>query len=112
MSNYVVVIMTASTEKEATKIVRCLLDEKLIACANIIGPVSSLFWWKNKIDETTEFLVLMKSHSKLFDKLAKRVKAVHSYEVPEILAVPILKGSPPYLSWLANNLQSRSGAGG
>ena len=105
MSHYLLVIVTISTKKEASKIVRCLLEERLIACANIIGPISSLFWWKDKIDEVTEFLVLMKSHSKLFDKLSKRVKKIHSYEVPEILALPILKGLPSYLNWLKTNLQ-------
>jgi len=112
MSHYVVVMTTASTKREATKIVQCLLEERLIACANIIGPISSLFWWKDKIDEATEFLVLMKSSKKLFDKLLERVKAVHSYEVPEILALPILKGSRSYLGWLQANLQSRSDDGG
>jgi periplasmic divalent cation tolerance protein len=112
MSHYLLVIVTTSTKKEATKIVRCLLEKRLIACANIIGPVSSLFWWKDKIDEATEFLVLMKSHSKLFDKLSKRVKEIHSYEVPEILALSILKGLPSYLSWLETNLQLGSDSDG
>jgi periplasmic divalent cation tolerance protein len=107
MSHHLVVIMTTSTKKEATKIVQCLLEERLIACANIIGPVSSFFWWKDKIDEATEFLVLMKSHDRLFDKLSKRVKEIHSYEVPEILALSILKGLPSYLSWLEANLSVR-----
>ena len=106
MAHYLVVIVTTSTKKEATKIIQSLLKERLIACANIIGPVSSLFWWKDRIDEATEFIVLMKSHSKLFDKLSKKVKEIHSYEVPEILALPILKGSSSYLNWLEETLQS------
>lgn len=105
--SYYLVVMTTPTKREATKIVQYLLEERLIACANIIGPVSSLFWWKAKIEDATEFLVLMKSHNKLFDKLSERVKEIHSYEVPEVLAVPILKGSPSYLSWLENSLQLR-----
>ena len=103
MSHYLLVIVTTSTKEEATKIVRCLLDERLIACANIIDPISSFFWWKDKIDEATEFLVLMKSHSNLFNKLSKRVKEIHSYEVPEILALSIIKGLPSYLNWLETN---------
>jgi len=108
MSDYLVVIMTTSTKSEATKIVQCLLEARLIACANILGPISSHFWWKDKINEATEFLVLMKSSKRLFDKLLERVKAIHSYEVPEILALPILKGLPSYLSWLEANLRSES----
>jgi len=108
MSHYIVVVMTTSTKEEATKILQRLLEERLIACANIVGPVSSLFWWKDKIDKATEFLVLMKSHRKLFNKLLKMVKENHSYEVPEILALPILGGLPSYLSWLEANLQPES----
>jgi len=108
MSHYLVVITTASAKKEATEIVQCLLKERLIACANIIGPISSHFWWKDQIDEATEFLVVMKSSRKLFDELSKRVKEIHSYKVPEIIALPILKGSPSYLSWLEANLRSES----
>ena len=106
MSHYIVVVVTTSTKREATKIIQSLLKERLIACANIIGPISSLFWWEDKIDEATEFLILMKSHSKLFDKLSKKVKEIHSYEVPEILALPILKGSSSYLNWLEETLHS------
>jgi len=111
MSNYLI-IMTTSTNEEATKIVRCLLEERLIACANIIGPISSLFWWNDKIEEATEFLVFMKSSTKLFDKLSERVKSIHSYEVPEIIALPILKGLPSYLGWLEANLQIGRDDGG
>ena len=105
MAHHLVVFMTTPTKKEATEIVRCLLAERLIACANIVGPISSLFWWKDKIDKATEFLVLMKSTSELFDKLTKSVEAFHSYEVPEIIALPIHMGSPSYLTWLEDNLQ-------
>ena len=108
MSSYIVVIMTTSNREEAAKIVRSLLKEKLIACANIMGPVSSLFWWEEKIDETSEFLVFMKTHKNLFQKLSEMVREIHSYEVPEILALPIIKGSPPYLDWLKASLQSVS----
>ena len=112
MAHHLVVIMPPSTKKEATKIVRCLLKERLIACANIIGPISSLFWWKDKIEKAAEFLVLMKSNRKLFDKLTRRVKAIHSYEIPEIFALPIHMGSPSYLNWLEDNLQLGSKNGG
>jgi len=106
MSTHILILMTASTKEEATKIVRCLLEEKLIACGNIVGPIDSLFWWKEKIDETTEFLVLMKSCSMLFSKISKRVKEMHSYEVPELIALRIEKGLPAYLSWIDAVLQT------
>jgi len=103
--SYIVVIMTTSNKEEAAKIVRSLLKERLIACANIVGPVSSLFWWQGKIDEENEFLVFMKSHKSLFERLSERVTEIHSYEVPEIIALPIIAGSPPYLKWLKTSLQ-------
>jgi len=103
--SYIVVIMTTSNKEEAEKIVRSLLKERLIACANILGPVSSLFWWQGKIDEAKEFLVFMKSHKSLFERLSERVREIHSYDVPEIVALPIIEGSPPYLDWLKTCLQ-------
>jgi len=102
---YIVVFITTTDKEEAVKIVRCLLNEKLIACANIVGPVSSLFWWEGKIDEASEFLVFMKSRENLFEKLTERVKELHSYQVPEIIALPIEKGLPSYLDWLNTSLQ-------
>jgi periplasmic divalent cation tolerance protein len=103
--SYIIVLMTAATREEAENITRNLLDQKLIACANIIGPVSSLFWWENRISQENEFLVLMKSHSEHFEKLATTIKQMHSYEVPEIIAVPITRGEPSYLEWLSRSLR-------
>ena len=106
MASHILIFMTASTREEAMKIVRCLLEEKLIACANIVGSINSLFWWKGKVDEASEFLVLMKSHNKLFSKISKRVREMHSYEVPELITLSIEKGLPTYLSWIDTVLQS------
>ena len=102
---YLIVLMTISNKQEAIKIVRTLLKERLIACANIIDPVSSFFWWNKKIEEEKEVLVIMKSHNELFNKLSKIIKDLHSYHVPEILAIPITKGSQPYLDWLKASLE-------
>ncbi len=104
MSSYIVVFMTVPDKKEATKIAHSLLKERLIACANIVGPVSSLFWWKGKIDKASEFLVIMKSKKNLFKKLSERVKELHSYEVPEVIALPVIEGLPSYLNWLGASL--------
>lgn len=111
MSSYIVVIMTATDKEEAVKIVRHLLSERLIACANIVGPVSSFFWWERKIDEADEFLVFMKSKRNLFKRLSERAKEIHSYQVPEIIALPLIEGLPSYLDWLGASLQSVSGHG-
>jgi periplasmic divalent cation tolerance protein len=99
-NTYVIVMVTTSSKKEAEKIAQRLLNERLIACANIIGPVCSLFHWSGKMEKTEEYLILMKSRKDLFEKLAETVKALHSYEVPEILVLPIVAGSKAYLDWL------------
>jgi periplasmic divalent cation tolerance protein len=98
--SYIIVIMTASNREEAVKIVRTLLEEQLIACANIMDPVSSFFWWKGKIEEEKEVLAIMKSHETHFKKLSKRVTELHSYDIPEILVLPIVDGSASYLDWM------------
>lgn len=104
MSN-IIVLMTTATKKKAENITRNLLNQRLIVCANIVGPVSSLFWWKEKISRENEFLVLMKTSADLFEKLATTVKQMHSYEIPEIIAVPITKGEQTYLEWLSGSLR-------
>ena len=96
----IIVFMTVASKNEARRIVQNLLEKHLIACANIYGPVESRFWWQGKIDKGDEFLVLLKSDQKLFAKLSKAIKEMHSYDVPEILAVPVVEGFQPYLEWL------------
>ena len=98
--SYILVFMTASSKSEAKKIVRSLLEEKLIACANMIDSVSSVFWWQENIKEEKEVLVIMKSHQELFNKVSTRIREVHSYDTPEILALSIVDGSSQYLEWM------------
>jgi len=102
---YVIVLVTTASKLEAEKIAQRLLKQRLIACANIIGPVSSLFHWSGKMEKAEEYLIFMKSRRDLFDKLAETVKALHSYEVPEILVLPIVGGSKAYLDWLGSCLK-------
>jgi len=100
-SEYIIVFVTTANKTEAEKISQTLLTERLIACANIINPVTSFFFWQGKIDGAEECLVVMKSRRDLFLELAERLKGLHSYEVPEVLAVPIVEGSAAYLSWMS-----------
>ncbi len=103
-TDYIIVLVTTRSKQEAEKIANHLLNDELIACANIIGPVTSLYRWEHNIDRAEEFLVLMKSRGDLFDRLTEAVKTIHSYKVPEILAVPVDAGSKTYLDWLASCL--------
>ena len=104
-NSYIIVLVTTSNKQEAERISQELLEAKLIACANIVGPVSSHFVWNDKIEQTDEFLIFMKSQMILFEELSERVKALHSYEVPEVLALPIVGGSKAYLDWLGASLK-------
>lgn len=99
-------VVTTSSKQEAENIAQQLLKQKLIACANITGPVTSIFPWSGKLEKAEEHLVFMKTRKDLFDKMAETVKALHSYEVPEILALPIVDGSKEYLDWMESCLNA------
>jgi len=101
---YTLIMVTTSSREEAEKIATTLLERKLIACANILGPVSSRFWWQGKIDLAEEYMIFMKTKRELFDQVVDNVKQLHSYEVPEIIALPIVEGAKPYLEWINSNL--------
>ena len=100
--DFIVVFVTASSEEEGQKISHNLLQNKLVACANIVSGIKSMFWWQGKIDQSKEVLLILKTQKKLFSKVAKKVKSLHSYEVPEIIALPIVDGDEAYLKWLAS----------
>jgi len=103
-NDYIIVLVTTTSKQEAEEIVQHLLGDKLIACGNIVGPVTSFFRWSGKVQRAKEFLVLMKTRRGLFQRLSDVVKTLHGYEVPEILAVPIVEGSKDYLDWLTSCL--------
>lgn len=103
-NKYIVVLVTAKDKKEAAKIAQGLLQAKLIACANIIDGVQSLFWWQGKIDSSKEVLLILKTKKTLFRKISAQVKSLHSYQTPEIIALPIVNGSEDYLSWVSSSV--------
>ena len=96
----IIVLITAGTEEEGHEIGRLLVKEKKAACVNIVPGVDSLFRWKGKIDSARESLLLVKTRASLLFEIINLVKETHSYEVPEIIALPIIGGSEEYLSWL------------
>jgi periplasmic divalent cation tolerance protein len=96
----VVVLVTASSAEEADLIARDLVGEKLVACANLVPGVTSIFRWKGKIETSSEVLMVLKTRRRLLDRLVDRVKALHSYEVPEVIALPLSAGSREYIEWL------------
>jgi periplasmic divalent cation tolerance protein len=96
----IVVVITGGSEEEAHKIAELLVNEKKAACVNIVPRVDSLFRWKGRIESAPESLLLVKTRASLFSQVISLVKQVHSYEVPEIIALPIVGGSEEYLKWL------------
>ncbi len=100
MSDAVVILVTTPTIDEARKIGNALVEEKLIACANIIPQVESIFYWQDKVCNEKEALMVIKTRKKLIEKIIKRVKALHSYSVPEVIALPIIEGSKDYIKWV------------
>ena len=101
MAQEIVVLITASSEDEAAKIGGALVEEHLAACVNIIPGVRSFFFWDGAAKNEKETLCLCKSRQPLLDALIRRVKALHSYTVPEIIALPVVGGAQDYLDWLA-----------
>jgi periplasmic divalent cation tolerance protein len=101
----IVVLITAGSEEEAHKIAELLVNEKKAACVNIVPGVDSLFRWKGKLDSARESLLLIKTRALLFPEIVELVKRTHSYEVPEIITLPIIGGSEDYLKWLDSACQ-------
>lgn len=99
-SNLIVIFVTAPSKKEAKGIISALIKKRLIACANLLDGIDSTFIWKGKIDKAKEVLLVLKTKSGLFKKVACEIKRIHSYKVPEIIAVPIIKGNSKYLEWI------------
>ena len=100
MPDYIVIYITTGSVNEAEKIGRALVEEKLAACSNIISPIRSIYRWQGKICDDKEALMVLKTRKKHFEQIVKRVETLHSYDVPEIIAIPIVEGSSKYLSWL------------
>ena len=99
-SAYVVIFITTADDEEAQLISRVLLEQRKAACISIVPKVSSLFWWQGKILQAEESLLVVKTRAKLLDEIIKLVKEIHSSDVPEIIALPIVGGSQDYLEWV------------
>ena len=100
MTEFVVVYVTAGSAEEADHLSRALVGERLAACVNRVKSIQSVYRWQGEIEQSDEELLIIKTHKDLFPALEKRVRALHSYAVPEIIALPVVVGSPGYLGWL------------
>ena len=106
MTEALVVLITAPSSEEGEAIARALVEEKLAACVNVIPSVTSLYRWRGELQREGEVLLVVKSRRGLFDRLAARVRELHSYQVPEIIALPVILGDEDYLRWLSEATQA------
>lgn len=102
-TNYGIVLVTASSQMEATSIAETLIQAKLAACVSIM-PIRSLYTWNGKIHNEEEWQLVIKTDLNRFTQLEAKIRSVHSYEVPEMIAVPIVQGSQPYLQWITEQI--------
>jgi len=105
MTHKTVVLVTCGSAREARRIARALVERRLAACANILAvPVTSVYRWKGKVQSASEYLMLIKTSRRKFAAVERAVRALHRYEVPEIIALPIAAGSRDYLKWISDSL--------
>ena len=102
-----IVLCTAGAETQAQSIARQLVDERLAACVNIVGPIRSVYRWRDAVEDESEFLLLIKTRASLLGRVQRRVIELHSYEVPEVLALVPSGGSAAYLGWLLESTASK-----
>jgi len=103
--DYIIVFITTASLKEAKGIASYLVDKKLVACVNIINNIRSIYLWKGKVEDSKECLLIAKSKRRLFVRLKKEVKKIHSYDVPEIIATKITAGNKSYLKWIDESVK-------
>jgi periplasmic divalent cation tolerance protein len=103
MTDALVVLVTAPTAEQAAELARTLVEERLAACGNVVPGLRSIYRWEGKVQDDAEALLLLKTTRARFDALRARVLALHPYDVPEVLAVPVEAGSAPYLAWIADS---------
>ena len=108
MESFLQITTTTESKEEAEIIAQHLVGKKLAACVQILGPITSTYRWKGKVETAEEWLCLIKTREGLYKELEKAIMSLHSYETPEIIALPIADGSPDYLKWLENELSNKT----
>lgn len=104
MTDYVQVLTTAGSKEEAERICDALIEDRLAACVQVAGPLSSTYRWQGEVEREQEWQCLAKTEARLYEEVEAAIRRVHSYEEPEILAIPVLAGSRGYLDWVSANL--------
>jgi len=98
----IVIFITTTDEQEAQVIAKLLLEKRLIACANVVPKVSSMFWWQGVLESEDECMLILKTKTSLLSEVVEMVKSAHSYDIPEVIALPIIGGNEDYLKWIGD----------
>jgi len=104
MTDKIVVLTTCGSENHAEKLARLLVDQRLAACVNILPRARSIYRWKEKVEGTAEWVLLIKSRRDLFPALRAEIQKIHTYDLPELIALPVVEGSDAYLGWIDREL--------
>jgi periplasmic divalent cation tolerance protein len=107
MSDKKIVLTTAGSREEAEKIAHALVERRLAACANIVGPIHSVYRWQGNVETADEHLLIIKTTAALFDSVSKAIRELHSYELPECIQLPIEAGAAEYLQWIEDSVTGR-----
>jgi periplasmic divalent cation tolerance protein len=100
MTDKIVVFTTCGSQEEAHKLATILIEKQMAACVNITSPITSVYRWKGSVERAQEWMLIIKSRRERFEELRLVLEAAHSYELPEVLAIPVVEGSPNYLAWV------------
>ena len=111
MTNFIQVMTTVAKRVDADSVARKLLEERLAACVQVVGPIQSTYWWEGSLESGEEWLCLAKSRRDLYPSIEQAIRAVHPYQVPEILAVPVAAGFEGYLAWMQAELRGTDSEG-
>lgn len=100
MDQVLQVSTTTDSEEDAQRIAQSLVEQRVAACVQVVGPISSTYWWQGAVETAEEWLCLIKTRQELYPQLEKAIRAIHPYDVPEILAVPVVAGHEAYMDWV------------
>lgn len=107
MTDYIQVFTTVGSMEEARTVAGAIVEQRLAACVQVVGPIQSTYWWQGQMQTDEEYLCLMKTSRNVYHTLEMAIKEVHSYETPEILAMPVTEGNQDYLFWLRGELRGQ-----
>ena len=106
-TNYIIGI-TSAPQEEAENIAKVIVNEELAACVQILGPVTSLYWWKGEVQKDAEALLFLKTKKSCIEEIKQRIKSIHPYDIPELLFFPVIDGLPGYLQWINTIVEDKN----